>query len=175
LDRTSRLPEPDAADIAAQPPEQTAETVPVRAIDLPEFERPSQSRSRNMAAMRGKDTRPELIVRRALHRAGFRYRVHPTHLPGRPDLVLPRYRVAVLVHGCFWHGHDCARAKVPASNRDYWLTKLKYNRQRDERAIASLYAEGWRVVVIWQCELQTSVQRLIEELSAQRSAASALG
>jgi DNA mismatch endonuclease (patch repair protein) len=94
-------------------------------------------------------------VRRALTRLGARYRLHRRDLPGSPDVVLPGRRLAVLVHGCFWHGHDCARgARTPKANRDYWLAKIGRNRARDERAAAELAALGWRVCVLWECELK---------------------
>lgn len=136
---------------------------------MPAFEAPQPSRSRNMAAIRSKDTKPELVVRRALHSAGFRFRLHRKDIPGSPDLVLPRYRRAVLVHGCFWHGHTCPAVRVPKHNTDYWLAKTAMNKGRDERAIAALEAAGWEVTVIWQCELLASTAALIDLLRSQRS------
>jgi len=112
-------------------------------------------RSAVMRRVKGKDTTPEMIVRRALTRLGARYRLHRKDLPGSPDIVLPGRRLALLVHGCFWHGHDCARgARVPKANRDYWTAKVGRNRARDEKTRAALEAAGWRVETIWECELK---------------------
>ncbi|MFW2830394.1 very short patch repair endonuclease [Sphingomonas sp. ID0503] len=131
-----------------------------------------ETRSRNMSRVRNRDTGPEMVVRRALHARGFRYRLHRKELPGRPDVILPRYRVAVLVHGCFWHGHDCARGKRPASNREFWTAKLDRNLERDRRAEAGLRELGWNVWVIWECGLESGVAALLAELEARRNQAS---
>ncbi|WP_249138362.1 very short patch repair endonuclease [Phenylobacterium montanum] len=110
-----------------------------------------------MAKVKGRDTRPELIVRRLLWRLGARYRLHRKDLPGSPDIVLPGRRLVVFVHGCFWHGHDCARgARVPKANRDYWLAKVARNRARDVQTRKKLEAAGWRVEVVWECELKAA-------------------
>jgi len=112
-------------------------------------------RSAVMRQVKGRDTGPEKRVRKLLTGLGARYRLHRKDLPGSPDLVLPGRRLAIFVHGCFWHGHDCARgARVPKANRDYWLAKLARNRARDERATTDLAAGGWRVETIWECELK---------------------
>lgn len=114
-----------------------------------------EKRSAVMRRVKGRDTTPELVVRRALTRLGARYRLHRTSLPGSPDIVMPGRRLALFVHGCFWHGHDCARgARVPKANRDYWLGKVGRNRARDARTQAELAALGWRVETIWECELK---------------------
>ena len=114
-----------------------------------------ETRSRMMSTIRGRDTKPEMLVRRHLHGLGFRYRLSPRDLPGRPDLVLRRYNVAIFVHGCFWHGHDCARgSRVPKANREYWTAKVARNVARDARAAADLAAAGWRVETIWECDLK---------------------
>jgi DNA mismatch endonuclease (patch repair protein) len=114
-------------------------------------------RSRMMAGIRGKDTKPELFIRRLLHRMGFRFRIHPTHLAGRPDLVLPMHRVAIFVHGCFWHQHaGCRYATVPASNKDFWAQKLGRNRGRDAEVQVMLIEAGWRVLTIWECRIRES-------------------
>lgn len=114
-----------------------------------------QTRSRMMAGIRSKDTQPELSVRRFLHRQGFRYRLHSPSLPGRPDLVLPRYRVAIFVHGCFWHRHrGCPYSTTPASNKERWARKFAANVERDRRNLAALEAAGWRVIIIWECGLK---------------------
>nr|WP_313665902.1 very short patch repair endonuclease [Brucella intermedia] len=114
----------------------------------------AQTRSRNMAAIKGSHTKPELAIRRALHAAGLRYRLHAKELPGKPDLVFPRYKAVLFVNGCFWHRHDCHLFKWPASREDFWREKIGRNVANDERAIASLKEEGWRVGVIWECALK---------------------
>lgn len=111
-----------------------------------------EQRSRNMAAIRGRDTKPEMIVRRVVHRLGYRFRLHRRDLPGRPDLVLPRHRAVILVHGCFWHQHDCRYGRVvPATREEFWKTKRNENTARDTRDMRALRAMGWRVLVIWEC------------------------
>lgn len=108
-----------------------------------------------MRRIKGRDTGPEKTVRRLLTALGARYRLHRKDLPGRPDIVMSGRRLAIFVHGCFWHGHDCARgARVPRQNRDYWLGKVGRNRERDIASQAGLKAAGWRVEVIWECELK---------------------
>ena len=113
-----------------------------------------KARSQVMARVRSTDTSPELALRRALHRAGFRYRLHATGLPGKPDLSLPRYGAIVFVHGCFWHQHkDCPRSARPKSNQAYWDRKLSRNAARDEANAAALEAAGLRVAIVWECAL----------------------
>ena len=113
------------------------------------------TRSQVMRRVKGADTTPELVVRRALTRLGARYRLHRKDLPGKPDIVMPGRRLAIFVHGCFWHGHDCARgARVPKQNRDYWVGKVGRNVARDARNAEALAAAGWRVEVVWECELK---------------------
>jgi DNA mismatch endonuclease (patch repair protein) len=112
-------------------------------------------RSAVMRRVKGRNTTPEMKVRRALTRLGARYRLHRKDLPGSPDIVLPGRRLAIFVHGCFWHGHDCARgARVPKQNRDYWMAKVGRNRARDAAASEALAALGWRVETIWECDLK---------------------
>ncbi|RUU25222.1 MULTISPECIES: very short patch repair endonuclease [unclassified Mesorhizobium] len=112
-------------------------------------------RSRQMALIRSVDTKPEMLVRRLAHRLGFRFRLHRKDLPGKPDLVFPGRRAAVFVHGCYWHGHGCKRgARMPKTNVDYWTAKIGRNRERDEANVAALEAAGWRVLVVWECELK---------------------
>ena len=112
-------------------------------------------RSRIMASVRSKGTKPEMAVRRALHRLGYRYRLHRKDLPGRPDLVFVSRRKALFVNGCFWHMHlGCAKARLPETNRDFWSAKLERNRQRDSENEATLRDLGWEVLTVWQCELQ---------------------
>lgn len=111
-------------------------------------------RSVRMSRIRGKDTVPELALRRELHRLGLRYRLHGASLPGRPDLVLRKYKAVVFVHGCFWHRHGgCKIASTPKSNTEFWLKKFEGNVARDKRSCSLLAAEGWRVFVVWECEL----------------------
>jgi DNA mismatch endonuclease (patch repair protein) len=117
----------------------------------------SPERSAQMARVRGRDTKPEMRVRRALHAAGLRYRLHVKGLPGRPDLIFPGRRVVVFVHGCFWHRHpdpDCKLARLPKSRLDFWLPKLEGNRARDERVKAELEELGWNVIEIWECQIK---------------------
>lgn len=114
----------------------------------------STTRSRMMSGIRGKNTKPELQVRKALFAEGFRFRIHASDLPGRPDVVLPRYRAAIFVHGCFWHGHDCSLFKLPSTRRDFWSAKIEANRVRDTRAFAALREAGWRTLVVWECALR---------------------
>lgn len=125
-------------------------------------------RSRNMQAIRAKDTGPERVVRSLVHRAGYRFRLHRNDLPGRPDLVLPRYRAIIFVHGCYWHGHGCARGGQGAkSNQEYWGPKLERTRSRDMRNRQALEQAGWRVHTIWECELSDKsavLDRVIEFL-----------
>jgi DNA mismatch endonuclease, patch repair protein len=113
-----------------------------------------EKRSRMMSGIRGRNTNPELTVRRHLHAAGLRFSLHSRDLPGRPDLVLPRYGAVVLVHGCFWHQHpECTYCYMPKSNRDFWATKLASNVERDVRQFEELTELGWRVFVVWECEV----------------------
>jgi len=113
-----------------------------------------KERSERMSRIRSKDTSPEVALRRALHALGLRFRIHDKRLPGRPDIVLPRFKTVVLVHGCFWHRHQgCRVATTPKSNTAFWLDKFERNTVRDARNIASLQALGWKVLVAWECEL----------------------
>ena len=131
-----------------------------------------EKRSAVMRRVKGRDTSPELKVRKLLTRLGARYRLHRKDLPGNPDIVLPGRKLAIFVHGCFWHGHDCARgARVPKQNRDYWLAKVARNTARDEAAQAALAAAGWRVVVLWECDMKDEAalsERLANLLEAPR-------
>jgi DNA mismatch endonuclease (patch repair protein) len=113
------------------------------------------TRSDIMRAVRGRDTKPEMTVRRLVHGMGYRYRLHRKDLPGKPDLVFPSRRKVIFVHGCFWHGHSCARgARVPKTNRKYWTSKIDRNRERDARSQRALSDAGWQVLVVWECELR---------------------
>ena len=127
-----------------------------------------QTRSRMMAKIKGKDTQPEMKVRRFLHACGFRYRLHVSSLPGKPDICLPKYGVVILVQGCFWHRHKgCRLSYMPASNKDKWQEKFRGNVQRDRKNIRALTNECWRVIVIWECELRKSDPKLLNWLPAQ--------
>lgn len=123
-----------------------------------------EQRSRNMSAVRNRNTMPELLARKAAHRLGLRFRLHRSDLPGSPDFVLPKHAVAVFVHGCFWHGHGCRRSKLPQSNEEFWKSKIGKNRVRDRKARRALAKLGWRVVTLWQCELSDidAAEELVE-------------
>ncbi|NLX60449.1 MAG: DNA mismatch endonuclease Vsr [Phycisphaerae bacterium] len=134
------------------------------------------ARSRNMAAIRSRNTRPELLVRSVVHRLGYRFRLHHRDLPGTPDLVLPRYRAAIFVHGCFWHAHSCrSGSRCPRTNTAYWTAKRHRNRARDRRACLALRKDGWRVLTVWECEtkdlvrLASRLRSFLERLSPIRS------
>ncbi len=115
----------------------------------------SFERSRTMQAVKSKNTKPEMTVRRLTHAMGYRYRLHRKELPGKPDLVFPARRKIIFVNGCFWHGHDCRRgARTPKTNRDYWRAKIKRNRSRDIKAREALSDAGWGVLTIWECEIR---------------------
>lgn len=111
-------------------------------------------RSRMMAGIRGKDTKPELIIRSGLHRAGFRFRLHDGNLPGRPDLVFRRYNAVIFVHGCFWHGHDCHLFKMPSTRTEFWKAKIERNKAADTDAEDVLCHSQWRVGIVWECSLK---------------------
>jgi DNA mismatch endonuclease (patch repair protein) len=137
------------------------------------------TRSKMMSGIRGQDTRPELIVRSVLHRAGFRFRLHVRDLPGRPDLVLPKYRAVVFVQGCFWHRHQCHLFKWPATRQAFWKAKLDANRERDLRDRNLLLKQGWRVMEIWECALKgkgrLDEQQLLTALAAWLQSAETSG
>lgn len=130
----------------------------------------SQTRSRMMSRIRGSDTRPELIVRRYLHACGFRYRLHRRDLPGKPDLVLPKHRLAIFVHGCFWHRHEgCFYATSPATRKDFWRQKLDTNAARDKQQQGNLISSGWRVLIVWECGLKhrlNEIQTVAEKITS---------
>lgn len=128
-----------------------------------------RTRSRMMSGIKGRDTKPERVVRSYLHRAGLRFRLHRTGLPGRPDLVFPKFRVAVFVHGCFWHRHEsCRFATTPASNVAFWQAKFAQNVDRDSRVQRELRRAGWRVVTVWECDLgETALRRLVKKIQGK--------
>src|SRR5260221_3334640 len=135
-----------------------------------------QARSALMAKIRGTDTRPELIVRRLLHKLGYRYRLHAKKLPGRPDIIFPGRRAAIFVHGCFWHRHDCSYAYTPKSRREFWLRKFARNVERDAENQRQLDAVGWRVLILWECEIESGaglIERLKEFFEPSGSASAA--
>ena len=111
-------------------------------------------RSRNMSRIRSTNSKPEETVRKALFARGFRYRKNVKELPGKPDIVLPKYKTVIFVNGCFWHKHDCPRFAWPSSNTDYWIPKILRNAERDKENYSALYTLGWNVIVVWECELK---------------------
>lgn len=130
-------------------------------------------RSRVMRAVKSRDTKPEMLVRRTVHGMGYRYRLHRKDLPGKPDLVFPSRRKAILVHGCFWHGHDCPRgARMPKSNRSYWEKKISRSMQRDAKSLSEMARKGWDVLTVWECQtrdeeaLQSQLRGFLENGSA---------
>ncbi|HVE11476.1 MAG TPA: very short patch repair endonuclease [Paraburkholderia sp.] len=134
----------------------------------------SATRSRMMSGIRGRNTKPELLIRSLLHRRGFRFRLDARDLPGRPDIVLPRYRAVIFVHGCFWHGHDCALFKWPQTRPEFWRDKIGRNRTNDAKAQAALRERGWRVATVWECSLRGAnrdldgvLQRLVDWLQGE--------
>ena len=136
----------------------------------------AEKRSAVMRRVKGRDTSPELAVRRILRAAGIGYRLGGMGLPGRPDVVMTGRKVALFVHGCFWHGHDCARgSRQPKTNADYWIAKIDRNRARDAAVVQALEATGWRVVIVWECEMKQPdfAARLIETVRDQAASVAA--
>lgn len=127
------------------------------------------TRSRMMAGIRGKDTKPELIIRRGLHALGFRFRLHDRKLAGHPDMVLPRHRAVIFIHGCFWHGHDCQLFRWPKTREDFWREKIGRNRERDAEAEGHLEDAGWRVLKIWECSMK-GIDRIGAEIILPKTA-----
>lgn len=127
------------------------------------------TRSRNMAAIRGKDTKPELLVRSGLHRRGYRFRVNRKDLTGKPDIVVSRLHAAIFVHGCFWHGHDCHLFRLPGTRREFWAKKINANRERDDAVRSALLSESWRIATVWECALKgksrLDLGQLLEQLT----------
>jgi DNA mismatch endonuclease (patch repair protein) len=121
-------------------------------------------RSRMMSGIRSKDTKPEMLLRRGLHRAGFRYRLHDRSLPGRPDMVFPGRQAVLFAHGCFWHGHDCHLFKWPATRPEFWKAKIARNREVDGRADKALKSAGWRRATVWECALKGKSRMPVEDV-----------
>ena len=123
-----------------------------------------EKRSQIMSKIKGKDTKPEKVVRSLLHQMGYRFRLHRRDLPGNPDIVLPKYKKIIFVHGCFWHGHeDCPRAKRPSTNKKFWDEKLSKNIERDKKNQCELGKLGWQLLVVWQCQIK-DINNLIEKI-----------
>jgi len=127
----------------------------------------SKQRRHNMSQIRGRDTKPELMVRRLLHACGYRFRLHCRDLPGKPDLILPKWRTAIFVNGCFWHRHDCRYFKLPSTHREFWEQKISKNVERDKIVQAALLKDGWRVLVIWECALRGKQKHTPEQFISE--------
>ena len=126
----------------------------------------TEQRHRCMSHIRSKNTKPEVLVRKELFRRGYRYRINVSKLPGKPDIVLPKYKTAIFVNGCFWHGHEgCKRFVLPKSNREYWEFKIRRNQQRDKEIIFKLQQAGWGVIIVWECELsKPQLQKAVNKI-----------
>jgi DNA mismatch endonuclease (patch repair protein) len=123
------------------------------------------TRSYNMSRIKGKDTKPEMLVRRFLFEQGFRYRLHVKTLPGKPDIVLTKYKTVIFIHGCFFHGHDgCRYFKVPATRTEWWLDKIEGNKKRDKEVVKKLIDLGWRIITVWTCCLKKNKDSTLKEL-----------
>ena len=123
-----------------------------------------KTRSRMMSGIQGKDTKPELIIRRGLHRMGFRYRLHHSSLPGKPDMVFPKFGAVILVNGCFWHQHDCHMFKWPKTRREFWRKKITGNRARDIRNLEIYEKLGWKVLIVWECAVKGKARKPTSEV-----------
>lgn len=124
----------------------------------------AEVRSRMMSGIRGTNTKPELLLRKGLHALGFRFRLHDRSLPGKPDIVLPRYKAVIFAHGCFWHGHDCHLFKWPSTRPEFWQAKIERNRAVDERTDAALTEAGWRQAIVWECALKGKTRLPFEDV-----------
>ena len=129
----------------------------------------SATRSRMMSGIRGRNTKPEIAVRKALHRRGFRYALHGNHVPGKPDMVFPSRNAVIFVHGCFWHGHDCPLFRMPETRREFWQTKIARNQERDKQVRSQISEKGWRQLVIWECAIRGKGEKGLEAV-AERAA-----
>ena len=123
-------------------------------------------RSYNMSMIRGKNTKPEIIVRKFLHSEGFRFRIHKKELPGKPDIVLPKYKIVIFVHGCFWHGHkNCKYFVIPKTRTKWWLNKIEWNRRTDKRNNIKLAKAGWKIITLWECKLRPKkIEKTLDNL-----------
>lgn len=128
----------------------------------------AEKRSWNMSRIRSRDTKPERVLRSALHHQGLRFRLHRKDLPGTPDIVFPKHRLVVFVHGCFWHQHPgCANATMPTHNRDFWAKKLRGNVERDDRQVRELERVGWQVIITWECEIRAEITSVVQRILDQ--------
>jgi DNA mismatch endonuclease (patch repair protein) len=125
-----------------------------------------ETRSYNMSQIKSRNTKPELLVRKFLHAQGFRYKLHDKKLKGKPDIVLPKYKTAIFIHGCFWHGHNnCKYFVVPKTRTEWWLNKINTNKANDTKAVKALKKDGWKIILIWECKLKThSVNKTLAKL-----------
>jgi len=129
------------------------------------FIKVSEKRSRNMSAIRSKNTKPEIAVRKLLHSLGYRFRLHKKNLPGSPDIVLPKYKTVIFVHGCFWHRHEnCKYATTPKTRKEFWENKFSANKKRDQKILKEIKNLGWKSIIIWECQLKGDMKKLIKEL-----------
>lgn len=126
-----------------------------------------EQRSINMSHIKGKNTSLEIAVRKRLFADGFRYRINVSNLPGKPDIVLPKYNTVIFVNGCFWHRHSCKRATIPKTNTDYWIKKFENNVKNDEKNYALLRNLGWHVIVVWECEIKSDFDKLISSVEGE--------
>lgn len=128
-----------------------------------------QKRSAMMSGIRSRDTKPELLVRKGLHKRGFRYKLHDKSLPGKPDIVLPKYHCVIFIHGCFWHKHQCHLFKWPSSRTEFWRSKIENNKQYDLAVVNQLLLQGWRILIVWECAtkgtMKWPVDKLLDEIS----------
>lgn len=135
-----------------------------RKIKVADVHTPEQ-RHKNMVAIRSKDTKPEMAVRKFLFAKGLRYRLHDPKLPGKPDIIFPKYRTVVFIHGCFWHGHEeCRYFKLPKTRTDFWKNKIEINKARDEKNTKMLEKLGWRILCVWECQLKQEAAVTLEKL-----------
>src|SRR3954469_6451150 len=128
-----------------------------------------EQRRKNMAAIKGKNTKPEILVRKFLHSKGYRFRLHDKKLPGKPDIVLPKYKTVIFIHGCFWHGHKgCKYYVVPKTRTEWWLNKINGNIANDTKAIKALKKEGWKIIMLWECDLKKNKSgRILQKLNSR--------
>lgn len=124
-----------------------------------------EERSYVMSRVKSKDTAPELLIRKSIHRLGLRYKLHDSKLPGKPDLVFPKYHAVVFIHGCFWHGHDCGRTGIPKNNREFWAEKIERNKRNDNKHITTLTNTKWRALTVWECAIQGKNKIKIDDLA----------